>query len=178
MGQRTRTIHAMHKQYGSAVRIGPKEVHFNSTSAMRTIYGAGSIFERTAFYRKFGAYGIRNLFTFVSVADHALRKRQLAHAYSKSANLKGHAAGIVEDKTKDFLDLVGRTPESEGLEIFAALHSFVIDVITTFLCGCEEFGATAALQGNEMHKKLLGDIMDPARRRLSWFAVHLPSFTT
>jgi hypothetical protein len=36
-GQRTRTIHALHKKYGPVVRIGPNEVYFNSVSALRTI---------------------------------------------------------------------------------------------------------------------------------------------
>ncbi|KAJ4364135.1 hypothetical protein N0V83_009590 [Neocucurbitaria cava] len=174
-GQRTRSINSLHLKHGPVVRLGPNEIHFNSLSALRTIYGAGSGFERTNFYRPFDAYGRRNLFTFASVADHARRKRLLAHVYSKSAILKGHTADIVKDKIRDFLDLVQKTPQSEGVEIFAALHYYSIDVITTFLYGT--LGGTTALQGNEVHRGLLGDIMDPARRRLAWFAVHLPSLT-
>lgn len=177
-GQRTRSIHALHLKHGPVVRIGPNEVHFSSLSALRSIYGAGSGFERTGFYRMFDAYGKRNLFTFASVVDHAKRKRLIAHAYSKSSMLKGHTAGIVQDKIRDFLDLVERTKREEGLEIFSALHYYAIDVITTFLYGSKEFGATTALRGDEVHQTLLNDIMDPARRRLSWFAVHLPSLTT
>ena len=64
-GIRTQTIHSLHQQYGTAVRIGPNEVSFSSLSALRTIYGAGSGFERTFFYRMFDAYGRQNLFTFL-----------------------------------------------------------------------------------------------------------------
>ena len=63
-GQRTRKIHALHLKYGPVVRIGPNEVHFNSLSALRTIYGAGSGFERTEFYRMFYKYVRNNFFTF------------------------------------------------------------------------------------------------------------------
>src|SRR3978361_1104922 len=67
-GTRTRTIHKLHQQYGPVVRIGPNEVHFNSLTALRKIYGAGSGFERTSFYRMFDVYGRQNLFTFHTVA--------------------------------------------------------------------------------------------------------------
>jgi cytochrome P450 len=165
-------------QYGPVVRIGPNEVHFNSITALRTIYGAGSGFERTAFYSMFNVYGKRNLFTFPTVADHAKRKRLLAHAYSKSAILKSHPATIVQDKIRDFLHLLEKTPRSESLEIFAALHCYSIDVISTFVYGTAEFGATTALQDTSSHVRLLDDIMDHSRRRLAWFAVHMPSLTS
>ncbi|KAH7406481.1 cytochrome P450 [Phaeosphaeria sp. MPI-PUGE-AT-0046c] len=177
-GRRTRTIQKLHQQYGPVVRIGPKEVHFNSTTALRTIYGAGSGFERTSFYEMFNAYGKRNLFTFAGVADHAKRKRLLAHVYSKSAILTGHTAVIINDKIKDFLRLLESTPGNNGVEIFSALHYYAIDVITTFLYGTPDFGATTALQGTPHHVSLLNDIMDPSRRHLAWFAVHFRTLTT
>ncbi|KAF2032895.1 cytochrome P450 [Setomelanomma holmii] len=177
-GRRTRSIDALHKQYSSVVRIGPNEVHFNSIAALRTIYGAGSGFERTPFYSMFDVYGKKNLFTFSTVADHAKRKRLLAHAYSKSAILKGHPAIIVQDKIRDFLQLLEDILRPSNVEIFSALHYYSIDVISTFVYGTEKFGATTALQGTSSHVHLLDDIMDHSRRRLAWFAVHLPSLTS
>ncbi|KAH8716727.1 cytochrome P450 [Phaeosphaeriaceae sp. PMI808] len=176
-GRRTRTINKLHSQYGPVVRIGPNEVHFNSITALRTIYGAGSGFERTNFYSMFDVYGRRNLFTFHSVVDHAKRKRLLAHTYSKSAILKGYPATIIERKILDFLYLLEQPQQRDRMEIFSVLHYYSIDVITTFLYGTSDFGATTALQGTPDHVSLLGDIMDHSRRRLSWFAVHMPSLT-
>jgi cytochrome P450 len=112
------------------------------------------------------------------VADHAKRKRLLAHTYSKSAILKGNAAVIIENKIRDFLNLLERTQRADGVEIFSALHYYSIDVITSFLYGAPDIGATTALQGTPNHVSLLGDIMDHSRRRLSWFAVHVPSLTS
>ncbi|KAH7066183.1 cytochrome P450 [Paraphoma chrysanthemicola] len=177
-GQRTRSIHNLHKQYGPVVRVGPNEVHFNSVTALRTIYGAGSGFERTAFYSMFDVYGKKNLFTFSTVAEHAKRKRLLAHAYSKSAIFKSHPAAIVREKIQDFLQMVESTPRSKSLEIFAALHYYSIDVISTFVYGTADFGATTALRSTPSHVRLLGDIMDHSRRRLAWFAVHMPALTS
>ncbi|KAH3912080.1 hypothetical protein HBH56_121360 [Parastagonospora nodorum] len=176
-GQRTRTIDALHKQYGPVVRIGPNEVHFNSTTALRTIYGAGSGFERTNFYAMFDVYGRKNLFTFPGVADHAKRKRLVAHVYSKSAMLKGQPASIIAEKIRDFLQLLEKTPLGDGMEIFSTFHYYAIDVITAFLYGTQDFGATTALHGTPIYVNLLNDIMDHSRRHLSWFAVHLPTLT-
>lgn len=177
-GQRTRKIHALHLKYGPVVRIGPNEVHFNSLSALRTIYGAGSGFERTEFYRMFDTYGRKNLFTFASGIEHSQRKRLVARPYSKSGLPHYKVEEIVRAKTRDFLRLVETDgTRGDGLEIFSALHYYSIDIITTFLYGTPSFGATTALKGTPEHVKLLDDIMNHARRRLSWFAVHLPSLT-
>jgi len=168
----------LHKQYGPVVRVGPNELHFNSVTALRTIYGAGSGFERNSFYSMFDVYGRRNLFTFSSVAAHAKRKRLLAHAYSKSAITKGHSTTIIRDKIRDFLSILSESKGSEGLEIFSTLHYYSIDVITTFLYGTADIGATTALQGTSEHVSLLFDIMDHSRRRLSWFSVHMPALAS
>ena len=168
--RRTRTIHQLHREYGPVVRIGPNEISFNSLTALKTIYGAGSGFERTAFYRMFDVYGEPNLFTFVSSREHGERKKLLNHAYSKSSILKiGTAA---EEKAWEFLQMLEREPENAS-EIFSSLHYYSLDNITHFLYG-KDFGATSALNGSVSDRSLLNDILDPDRRKLAWFAVHLP----
>lgn len=172
-GTRTRKIHALHQKYGPVVRIGPNEVSFNSISALRTIYGAGSGFERTSFYRMFEAYGRKNMFSFSTVKEHGERKKLFAHAYAKSALLKGANATMLEHKAKLFLDLLER--EGPTSEIFSTLHYFSLDNITQFLYG--KFGKTACLEGSQADRELIGDIVDIARRKLSWYSVHFPDFT-
>lgn len=175
-GTRTRSIHALHQKYGTAVRISPSEVSFSSLSALRTIYGAGSGFERTAFYRMFDVYGRQNLFTFAEGKKHAERKKLIAHAYAKSVILSPTAAArpLIEKNVKDFLKLLER--EKEASEIFQTLHWFSLDSITGFLYG-DEHGGTRALRGNEADRSMLNDIIDPSRRKLSWFVVHLKAYT-
>lgn len=172
-GTRTRTLHALHKRYGPVVRVGPREVSFNSTAAVRTIYGAGSGAERTRFYRMFEAYGRKNMFSFHTGREHSERKKMFARAYAKSAVLKGSTAEMIEDKVLLYLDLVER--DGGTSEIFSSLHYFSIDTITQFLYG--SFGKTSCLKGVEADRALIRDIIDTARRRLAWFSVHLPSYT-
>lgn len=153
--------------------MGPNEVSFNSTSALRTIYGAGSGFERTAFYDMFEAYGRKNMFSFTSVKEHGERKKLFAHAYAKSAVLKGESAAMIENKVMLYLELLER--EGRTSEIFSSLHYFSLDNITQFLYG--KFGKTSCLDGAEKDRALLQDILDKARRKLSWYTVHFPNFT-
>ena len=69
-GTRTRRMQTLHEKYGPVVRIGPNEVSFNSLSALLTLYGAGTVFQRNDFYRMFDVYGRRNLFTFGPAVQH------------------------------------------------------------------------------------------------------------
>ncbi|KAL1870390.1 hypothetical protein Plec18167_007525 [Paecilomyces lecythidis] len=174
-GTRTRKIHELHAIYGPVVRIAPEEISFNSLTALRSIYGAGSKAQRTEFYRMFDVYGRQNLFTFGPWQMHAERKKMLNHAYAKSTILRGHTAQMVEEMVVKFLKLLENEKETAG-EIFTSLHYFSLDVITQFLYG-PKYGGTTALTGRARDRRLLNDILDPSRRRLSWFAVHLPRFT-
>ncbi|KAJ5718425.1 benzoate 4-monooxygenase cytochrome P450, partial [Penicillium malachiteum] len=176
-GVRTQSIHALHKEYGTAVRIGPNEVSFSSLTALRTIYGAGSGFERTYFYRMFDVYGRQNLFTFAEVKKHAERKKLLAHAYSKSAILSPNAIAkpLIERNVQAYLELLDRE-KSVAEEIFQSLHWFSLDSITGFIYG-DNHGGTDAIRGDEAHRRLISDIIDPSRRHLSWYAVHLEGYT-
>jgi len=81
---RTRTVHKLHKKYGPVVCVGPNEISFASLTARKQIYGAGSGFDRSNFYRLFDVYGRPNLFSFGPVKLHAERKKMLHHEYSKT----------------------------------------------------------------------------------------------
>lgn len=173
-GTSTRFIYHLHQKYGPAIRIGPSMVSFNSLTAMRTIYGPGSQYGRTDFYSMFDVYGRPNLFTFYSTTEHGQRKKLLSHAYSKSVVLKQPITTLVEEKAKKYLDLIKSEP---GLisEVFSTLHYYSLDNITEFLYG--RHGSTSAMDGTASHRALIGDILDPSRRRLSWFTVHFRGMT-
>ncbi|KAG7123697.1 Cytochrome monooxygenase aflV like protein [Verticillium longisporum] len=171
---RTRTIHRLHSEYRPVVRIGPNEVSFNSLSALRTIYGPGSRFGRTKFYRMFDVYGEQNLFTFHSTKEHGNRKKLLSHAYSKSVVLKEPTTRLVEEKARQYLDLISTEPQGIS-DVFLSMYYYSLDNITAFVYG--QHGSTRALQGSKNDQALNDDILHPSRRRLSWFLVHFPSYT-
>jgi hypothetical protein len=173
-GRRTRTIARLHSKYGPAVRIGPNEVSFNSLSALKTIYGPGSRFGRTAFYRMFDVYGEQNLFTLHSSQDHGTRKKLLSHAYSKTSILQDTTMKMVEDKARRYVEVIDKEPDGVS-DVFLTLHYYSLDNITNFLYG--DSRSTLALEGSQEHRDMISDVMHPSRRRLSWFWVHVPSLT-
>ncbi|RSM14959.1 hypothetical protein CEP52_000964 [Fusarium oligoseptatum] len=173
-GTRTRTIQHLHSKYGPAVRIGPNEVSFNSLTALKTIYGPGSRYGRTAFYRMFDVYGEQNLFTFHSMEEHGSRKKLLSHAYSKSTVLKAPTTQLVEEKTRQYMELLDGEPNHVS-DIFHTLHYYSLDNITSFIYG--KHGSTSAMRGSGTDRALISDIMHPSRRKLSWCLVHMPSIT-
>ncbi|KAL3473170.1 cytochrome P450 [Aspergillus californicus] len=178
-GTRTRYVNQLHEKYGAVVRIGPAEVSFNSLSALRAIYGAGTAFQRDAFYRMFDVYGRRVMFSFAGGVEHRDRKKLLNHAFSKTSILSAGNIALVEEKVSQFMSLIKNEATTEGaMEIFTALHYFSLDTITAFLYGRSSAGATSALESiSSQHRSLLDDILDPARRRLSWFTIHCPALT-
>ncbi|CAK7243325.1 MAG: hypothetical protein STHCBS139747_004843 [Sporothrix thermara] len=135
----------------------------------------------------FDVYGRQNLFTFGPARQHADRKKALAHAYSKTTVLHpdGLATPLIRKNVQNYLALIEAqrkeaSSKTGGHEIFHSLHWFSLDSITGFLYG-DKFGGTHALQQShpccDSDRRLLNDIFDPARRHLSWFAVHLPAYT-
>lgn len=175
---RARSVHsidALHRRYGPVVRIGPQQVSFNSLSALRTIYGAGSGFERTSFYRMFDVYGRPNLFTFASAKEHRERKKLISHIYANQMILSPDISAMIQSKVAGFLNMLEREPESAS-EIFSSLHYFSFDAISEFVYGADH-GGTAALSGSRSSRELIADILNPSRRRLAWFAVHFPAYT-
>ncbi|KAL5363848.1 amino acid permease-domain-containing protein [Aspergillus floccosus] len=116
-----------------------------------------------------------SLFALKSIYGAGNRKKLLNHAYSKTAVLSSQNAAMIEGKTRQFLSLLDRETKSGVMEIFNALHYFSMDSITQFLYG-ESQGATTALTASAS-RNLLNDIIDPARRKLSWFTVHFPHLT-
>lgn len=173
-----RSVHAvldLHRRYGPVVRIGPEEVSFNSLSALRTIYGAGNGFERTSFYRMFDVYGRPNLFTFGAGKLHRERKKLISHIYANQTVLGTDFSALVQKKATAFLSLLDREPHLAS-EIFTSLHYFSFDTISEFVYG-PDHGGTAALSGSGQSRDLIRDILNPARRRLAWFAVHFPAYT-
>jgi cytochrome P450 len=168
-------IQQLHAKFGPVVRVKPDQISFNSLSALRTIYGAGSSFERTDFYSMFNAFGKPNMFTFASGALHRDRKKLLSHMYSNQTVLGLHYSQLVLNKVAAFLNLLESEPQKAS-EIFSSLHYFSLDAISEFVYG-PDHGGTRALKGSESDRDMISDILDPARRRLSWFLVHFPAVT-
>jgi cytochrome P450 len=83
-GNRTSTIHNLHKKYGTAVRVGPNEVSFSNVSSVKEIYSQGTLFLKAPAYENmstppFGIFALRDR------TEHSKRRKLLSHAFSQAS---------------------------------------------------------------------------------------------
>ncbi|OBS16909.1 hypothetical protein FPOA_12545 [Fusarium poae] len=75
------TLAHLHEKYGDVVRVGPNDVSFRTPDAVNTIYKSGRQLQKTGFYDGFTTFN-PNLFGTQDEEIHAIRRRQMAHAFS------------------------------------------------------------------------------------------------
>jgi cytochrome P450 len=123
----------------------------------------------------FDAFGRANLFTFASGKEHRERKKLVSNIYANQTVLAAEFSSMVQDKVAAFLGFIEQQP-GQACEIFSSLHYFSFDTISEFVYG-PDHGGTIALTGSKSDQDLIKDILNPARRRLAWSAVHFPAYT-
>jgi hypothetical protein len=90
LGSRRQYIHDLHNRFGSAVRLGPSEVSFASTEAVKEIYTSdGSGYDKTEFYNLFKQFNTRYDMTCsrrappIVTATHSCTRRTLFSTLNK-----------------------------------------------------------------------------------------------
>ncbi|KAJ9615988.1 hypothetical protein H2204_014203 [Knufia peltigerae] len=78
------TINECFHEYGPIVRIGPNKVALNTEEAIKTIYGIGTKFVKSEWYKTWSLLGFDNVFTIHDPKEHAERRRITAKLMSKS----------------------------------------------------------------------------------------------
>ncbi|KAK4173808.1 putative cytochrome P450 pisatin demethylase-like protein [Triangularia setosa] len=75
-----------HTKYGPIIRIAPDEVSISDPSVIKTIYGAGTTFTKTEFYKAFSAPWARypEHFCNVDPKSHGERRKLVNHVYTMS----------------------------------------------------------------------------------------------
>ncbi|CAM6003992.1 unnamed protein product [Sphagnum balticum] len=98
-GQRIYHIHALHKVYGSVVRISPNEVSVADADSFRTIHRAGSRFMKSDFYARFVNQPVPAMLDMSDPKQHAARRKLFARPFSKS-ELRTNWEGMLRSKTE------------------------------------------------------------------------------
>ncbi|KAI4217927.1 MAG: hypothetical protein L6R36_009210 [Xanthoria steineri] len=80
-GKRFAAVDKAHEALGSVVRIAPNHVSFSDPSAYKDIYGHGSPILKDHFYAHIAA-GNPSMAQTTSKADHARKRKNLAHVFS------------------------------------------------------------------------------------------------
>lgn len=115
---------------GDVVRIGPNELSFNTPKALKDIYSHATKgqkkFLKSDFYDF--AHGRPDIVAARDPVEHAVQRRQLAHAFS-TKSLRGQE-GIVQGYLDQFVDQMGKlSVEEGGVEVGEAFNWLTFDII-------------------------------------------------
>ncbi|KAK5047475.1 hypothetical protein LTR84_006571 [Exophiala bonariae] len=145
----------VHEKYGTTVRVGPDEVLTLSPDAIKKIYGAGSLFNKSDFYAPLKGTRTWDLFAEGDSIVHRNNRRSVNHVYATSSLID--LEPYVDSAIQHFVSIL-RTKEGK---------SFDFDVIgeVTF---SQRFGLMETGEESESLK-----IIKRAARSGSWVG-HIP----
>jgi cytochrome P450 len=124
-GKRTTTIHRLHEQYGTTVRIGPSEISVSNAAAVKEVYGQQTDYLKSDFYDSVAKANV-GIFSMRNKAEHSRRRRLLSHAFSQQNLL--NTEPLIREQVKR---LVTRVDESVGraVDMFLLFRLAAFDII-------------------------------------------------
>ncbi|KAJ5177097.1 uncharacterized protein N7482_002974 [Penicillium canariense] len=128
----------LHRQYGAIVRIAPNQYSIDDISAIKTIYGPGSQFAKSAWYDGWKHPQQWTLFADRDIKRHADTRKQFANLYSMSSLVHyeafvDHCAGLFMQRLGDFAD------KKQSFNLGRWFQCYAFDVIGNITFG-ERFG--------------------------------------
>ncbi|KAF2666612.1 cytochrome P450 [Microthyrium microscopicum] len=85
-GDRHLEFYRCHQKYGPVVRLGPNLLSFNTSTALKSIYGFKSNVRKSDFYTAFPANKqTTNVHSTIDKSLHARKRRVISHAFADSA---------------------------------------------------------------------------------------------
>lgn len=123
-GNRTTTLHNLHKRYGPAVRVGPKEVSYANVEAVKEIYSQQTQYMKAPIYDDFSKPYI-GIFSMRNKAEHSQRRRLLSHAFSQS-NLN-NTEPLIKQKVEKLVTIIdGQAGKLQDMLLLFRLLAFDI----------------------------------------------------
>jgi cytochrome P450 len=124
-GQRSHKIHELHKSYGKVVRIGPRELSFSTTQAMRDIYRLDNKFIKAPVYE---AFGRPSSFTLRSKEAHHSRQKRIAHVFAPASIAS--VEPLLHEQVEKLLAVLNKRV-GEPIDIMDWFRIFALDVVGT-----------------------------------------------
>ncbi|MCJ1475735.1 hypothetical protein MMC13_004399 [Lambiella insularis] len=138
-GYRTLTLHKLHQQYGTAVRIGPDEVSFSNIDEIKQLYGQQTTFLKAPIYETMSQEPL-GIFSLREKSAHSQRRKLLSHAFAQS-NLFDTEPLILHHVQR----LVDRVQKNSGkpLNMLALFRLVAFDIVGELFLG-QDFGGLLA----------------------------------
>ncbi|KAK5686540.1 hypothetical protein LTS10_002660 [Elasticomyces elasticus] len=171
-GDFEKTSIALHKRYGSIVRVGPNRYSISDPTAIRPIYGAGSKFSKSDFYLPFGPPMLdhKDVFSEMDNAKHAADRKKISNMYSMSG-LASYEP-YVDKVNAEFMARMDDFAERQlSFDLFTWMQYYAFDVIGEITLG-KSFGLIDA--GND--KDGLLQAVDTANTKYAARMGLLPEF--
>ncbi|GIJ90957.1 hypothetical protein Asppvi_009922 [Aspergillus pseudoviridinutans] len=142
-GQLEHVTVALHKQYGSIVRLAPNRYSISDPSAIRTIYGTGSKFSKSDYYIPFGApIDHKDVFSETSNEKHASERRKISNMYAMSS-LVSYEPFVDKVNGQFMAALADHAQRGRALDLFTWMQFYAFDVIGEITLG-RSFGLLEA----------------------------------
>ena len=152
-GQRMHYVHFLHQEYGPVVRLAPSEASIADAMGFKQIYGNGSGFRKSDWYKAFAQMPRLNSLSESDEKLHGIRRRLLSHPYSKSS-LRQNWEPIVQEKVKTAVAQIrAEGSTGEPVDILKWFMLMTNDVVT-HLCFGECFHQIESGQTSEYMKAL------------------------
>ncbi|RDA94616.1 hypothetical protein CP533_2440 [Ophiocordyceps camponoti-saundersi (nom. inval.)] len=126
-----------HRRLGPIVRVGPADLSVSCyDDGIRTIYNGG--FEKPAYYDFYLYYAQKNAFCSLSRADHSLRRRRIAPAFTKSALFASESLSALTQTIlcQRLLPILRREAASQkATDVLSLSYALSLDLLTCFQFG-------------------------------------------
>ena len=124
-GNRTRTIHNLHRQYGSTVLIGPQEISVSDIENVKDIYGQHTNFIKAPVYESLSMPPI-GVFSMRDKTQHSKRRRLLSHAFSQSNLLDSEQ--LIQTQISRLIEVI-RSSGGEPLDMLKLFRLAAFDIV-------------------------------------------------
>ncbi|EPS45380.1 hypothetical protein H072_595 [Dactylellina haptotyla CBS 200.50] len=161
----------LHKKYGPVIRYGPDRVSFNSSVAVKEIYGASKPLKKAAGYRAVQLQkDTNNLFSSTDKGFHGKRRRILGQGFSEQA-MKSYE-DIVHERVDKFCEILTKEAGGDGWGATKNMSKLCAG-LTFDVMGALVFGQPFRILEDESGLSYVIDAIISAARSVGVF-VHLP----
>lgn len=129
-GKRTKTVAALHDQYGPVVQLSPDEISFNAIDVVDQIYGQNTDFPKAQWYKRMTRGGV---FNETDISIHRHKRRMLNHVFAQSS--VNDMEPTIRHEMRKLLDRIEERRQKEPIDMRHWLRMLAFDVSTMVFFG-------------------------------------------
>lgn len=132
IGDEATIIYALHKHYGTLLRIAPNHVDISDADAIQPIYVTAGGFPKAAYYRNFDIDGHATIFSTVDTAYRTPRAKIVVPMFS-TASLRSNSAALYDCVDRMTVRMWSEARTGRSVNILNLTRSLAVDFVSTHL---------------------------------------------